>query len=406
MSPLFLAVALPAAAASAPPPPVQWAWPSGPAYFHVETGIFTPLGYRYYAAENADVIAGQVQVKADIACTAKPEGKNRYVSCTFAWLEVTGQAQRDYEHAEMAGIMAEWSRDIGAATVSFVHTPDGRMRDFDIVGLPPRETSRIGNMQEQQRILMQRTLCLFDLQLPTDGADWVRGWTNKQLGQVLQLQTQTGTTGSADVKHRRDTDTFGLVTIASEGRATLSTGGAVDSEGARLVDVQLRGLTHFDPADGLLAWRDVTLDGRYTASSHMTGSDVSFFQAGAIQRIAEPGARGSAPISVGAMRAPKVSVAAPAPADGAALVPFAELGMQPLFVKGMPDAAKPYDLPLTKVGARVNVGADGRATGVTVTSGYEALVKSTIDALTGATFPARGGPYATDVEVEWRPDAQ
>lgn len=405
MSPLLLVVALPAAAASAPPPPVQWAWPAGPAYFHVETGLFTPLGYRYFAAENADAIAGQVQVKADVACTAKPEGKNRYVSCTFAWLEISGQAQRDYEQAEMNGIFAEWSRDVGASTVSFVHTPDGRMRDFDMTGLPPRETSRIGQMQEQQRILLQRALCLFDLQLPTDGADWVRGWTSKQPGQVLQLQTQTGTTGAAEVMHRRGTDTFGLVAITSDGRATLSAGGAVDSEGSRFVDVQLSGTTYFD-ADGTMAWRDVTLDGRYTAASHMTGSDVSFFQAGAIQRIAEPGPRGSAPISLGAMRAAKVSVAAPAPADGAALVPFAELGMQPLFVKGMPEAAKPYDLPLTKVGARVTIGADGRVTGVTVTSGYASLVKATETALSQATFPVRGGPYAVDVEVEWRPEAQ
>jgi len=401
MGTLLLALVLPAAAAYVPPPPVQWTWPAGPAYFHVEMGLYTPLGYRYYAAENADAIVGQVQVKADVACQAKPEGKGHHVTCTFSWLEITGAAQRDYEQAELGGIFAEWSRDIGGTTITFSQTADGRMRAFDMTGLPARETARIGSMQEQQRILLQRALCLFDLQLPTDGADWVRGWTVKQTGQVLQLQTVTGTSGAAEVKHKRGDDQFGLVSIVSEGRATLSAGSAVDSEGARLVDVQLQGLTQFDPADGFLVWRDVTLDGRYTSGSHLTGSDVSFFQAGAIQRIPAPGSRGSAPISVGAMRAPKVKVAAP---DVGPLVPFVDLGMQPLFVKGMPDAAKPYDLPLTAVGARVAVGADGRVTGVTVTRGYAVLVKSTENALSEAQFPARSAPYAVDVEVEWRPE--
>jgi hypothetical protein len=84
-------------------------------------------------------------------------------------------------------------------------------------------------------------------------------------------------------------------------------------------------------------------------------------------------------------------------------VPFADLKMDALFVKGMPDAAKPLSLPVTSVKARVVVNADGVPLSVTAFSGFAALGAPTEQALLGATFPKRGGTYAVDLDVEWRP---
>ena len=51
------------------------------------------------------------------------------------------------------------------------------------------------------------------------------------------------------------------------------------------------------------------------------------------------------------------------------------------------------------------IGAEGRARTVRAYEGFEVLATPTENALLAAAFPVRSGPYAVDVEVEWRPAA-
>jgi hypothetical protein len=81
------------------------------------------------------------------------------------------------------------------------------------------------------------------------------------------------------------------------------------------------------------------------------------------------------------------------------------LKIDPFFVKGMPEEAKPLDLPKTVVRARVEIGAEGRARTVRAYEGFEVLATPTENALLAAAFPVRPAPYAVDVDVEWRPAA-
>jgi hypothetical protein len=278
------------------------------------------------------------------------------------------------------------------------------MREFDMKGGLDRSNAREGAMIESQRVLLQRLFCFFDLPLTTDAKDWVRGWKQKGDSQLMQLQTTYGTAGATDMKHEHAGERYGLTVIATTGHATLSSGAALDAEnGSRLVDVRLAGETLFDPGPGTFVWRDFQLDGRLTVSAQEAGSGAEYFQTGAIERVEEFPAPGDIPLTVAALRAPKLTDAPPPGPAGAALVPFADLGMAQLFVAGLPAAAQELGLPKSVVSARVVVGADGIPTSVKAWRGYAALATATETALTAAKFPAKGTPYVVDVELEWRP---
>ncbi len=389
-----------AALAAVPAPPVSWAWPSEPAHFHLETLLLTPRGKFYFAKENLDADIGEVRVRADTTCTAKPEGKNAFVTCTFAWIDITGRARAAFEQEEVDAILQEWATDLAGARVSFVHTATGQMREIDLEGLPERRWAREGAIQADQRILMRRVFALFDLPLPTKGEDWVRGWISKQAGEIWQLQTGTGTSGAAEAAFKQQEGPFGTVDVFMSGRATLAPGAAVDSSGAAFVDVRAESHAWFDPGPGLLVFRDLFFEGRRTASSVQVGADVDVLHIAAIQRLTAPGTKDVLPLSVAARRAPRVSVAPPPPA--ATLVPFESLGMAPLFVTKFPEAVQTWALPTTTVKARVEVNANGSVASVKAFDGYEALTRPTEDALSNVNFAPRDSAYTVDVAVEWR----
>ncbi|MFZ5475694.1 MAG: hypothetical protein ACOZNI_02865 [Myxococcota bacterium] len=401
----LLALALPALAADAAPAPVQWAWPDAqPVRYHVETEILTPRGHRYLATKNLDALAGSVRLKVDAECAAKASGKGWLVSCKLPYTSLTGTSSKPYEQEKFDRILVEWSEMLGTTTVEFFHTKDGKLKEFDTKVPPGRTDARINYIIEAQRILLQRAFCAFDLPLAASGDDWKRGWPQKGDAQLVHLQTTTGTVAASEIKHVHDGTRYGLVVVGTSGRSTVATGGSVDAgSGGTTVDVKLAGEAMFDPANGQLAYRDFTLDGRRTAQANVTGSDVDFYQALALQRVDAFPKPGEAPIPISAQRATQLDRAAPDLPAGVALVPFADLGMQPLFVAGLPESGKTLQLPASSVKARVLVGADGVVKEATALSGYEVLAKPTEEALKSAAFPKREADYAVDLEVEWRP---
>ena len=383
-----------------------WKWPVGEVQrFHLETEIISPRGnIRYFAANNLDARPGAVKVGIDAGCVAKPEGKTQIVRCTFHQVQIRGQAWDMGETARMDTIFGEWSRDIAASTVEMEIAPDGRVRTLDYIPGKEQSNRREGYVAETQRALLQRVFAVFDLPLSAEEKDWIRGWKQKSSSSLMQLQTIGGTAGAFEITHTPRGERDGYTLIETVGRGTLAAGAAVDAmQGSRNVDVRLSGETLFDPAKGLFVWRDVTLDGQLMVSAQQAGSGAELFQVSAVQWMAEFPPPGELPLSIPAQKAPRLSGAPPALPEGVALVPFAELGMQPLFVAGHPEAAKRLALPAVKVKARVVVSATGGPTRVTPYDGYNVFATPTQDALLGATFPARGAPYAVDVEVEWRP---
>lgn len=381
--------------------PVAWNWPTAaPLKFHLETTIYTPRGIRYNSKENLDAIAVRTDLVVDADCQAKAEGKGWLVNCSFAYVKVAGDGALPDDDTEMPRILDEWSAGLKGARVEWVTTTDGKMRVFDLKGISGYD-SRTNYIVEQQRALLSRAFSLFDLPVTTSDDDWKRGWLQKG-GNFLQLYTLSGTAGASELRHKPQGVDSGLWAIQSAGNAVLTPSAALDSEGAALIDVRVQGTTYFDTNRGVIEYRDATFDGRRTASSVDVGSDADYFQISALQRVDAFLPEGQAPPSVLAQRAPKVNTPPPELPAGVSLVPFAELGMSPLFIPSMPAEARPLKLATTKVGARVLVGPDGVPTSATVTSGYTILAETARLALLGARFPARPAPYAVDVEVEFR----
>lgn len=378
-----------------------WTWPTGqPVRYHLETALLTPRGVSVKARANTDARAASIQLVVDAECVATPVGKNREIRCTLPWVAMSGEGLTDAENDNMERISAEWSTDLRAATVVMLITAEGRLKEFDLQGLKA-ENARVRDMHEDQRIYLLRAFSLLDFPLATDPDAWKRGWEQKGGSPIWNLITQQGTVGAGSLLHKPLGESDGLYSINTEGRAVVSSGEALDAaSGGRPVDLRAVGTAQVDVAKGLLAWRDLTIEGRVTASNAEAGSDVEFGQVSAIQLVDAFQPDGAAPPSLAAIRAPKVDNPPPELPPGVALVPFAELGMQPLFVPDMPPGAQ--DLPTGTMYARVFVGADGVPTSVGVYRGFAALVEPCRLALKGARFPARATAYAVDVEVEYR----
>lgn len=381
--------------------PVAWNWPTAaPTKYHLETTIYTPRGVRYDSKVNLDAHAVRTDVVADAECGAQAEGKGWVVSCSFAWVKIGGEGATADDQTEIPAIFAEWSEGLKAARVEWFTTADGKMKSFDLKTTAGSD-ARTNYIVEQQRALLARVFAPFDLPIPTSDDDWKRGWTQKS-GVFLQLYTVSGTAGAAELKHQPQGAERGLWSIQSAGHAILTPSAALDQDGAALIDVRIAGTTYFDSERGIIEYRDAVFDGRRTASSVEVGTDADFYQVSAIQRVDAFPPPGQSPPSVLAERAPKVDTPPPEPPAGVSLVPFAELGMQPLYIPSIPPEARALNLKTAKVGARVFVSPEGIPTSATVTSGLTVLAETARLALLGARFPTRPAPYAVDVEVEFR----
>lgn len=396
---MLLALLTPALAGAIP----AWHWPPGEVQrFHIETELVTPRGVRYNAAENIDARAGIVKIRADTACTAKPDGKGNIVTCTFAYIDMKAQPQMPDEAPKLDKIMEEWTVDLAGTTVELELGADGRLKYFDTKAKRVQTTQREGYNLEQQRILLQRVFAPLDFPITTDDKDWVRGWSQKSPSALMVLQTISGTVGAVEMKHKHIDDQDGMPVIETTARATLSAGAAVDAgSGGRQIDVKLAGQTIFDATRGMMMWRDFVIDGRLTVSSQLAGDSREYSQVGAIQWVPEFPVPGEIPPSLTALRAPKLDGKAPDVVGEQVL--FSSLGMNPLYVEGHPEGARSLQLGKTKVKARVVVGADGLTSSAKAFEGYAALGPATEAALGAARFPARGAAYTVDVEVEWRP---
>lgn len=399
---LLLSSLLLAAPAEAAVP--AWGWVSGqPVLFHTETEILTPRTNRYEALHNLDALAIRVHVTADTTCTPVPLGKSAWeLTCTFAYVKVTGVSAARDEQAELDEILSEWSTRLLPTKVHLNMGKDGKWRTFDLEGLVRTDT-RSALVNDTMRTLMQRVFAPFDLQLPPEGDDWTRGWTQKGVTPVLYLQTGSGTVGGADVKFTPRGEAEGLYTILMGGKASLSKGAALDSTGTQVLDTRIAGTVLWDMQKGMLAYRDFTTECYLTASSVETGSGAEYAQITALQRVDAFNADGSAPLPIAAQRAAKTDTAPMELPSGVPLVAFSELGMNALFLPEFPPEAKALGLKTATVSVRVIVGADGRVTDARLYKGYTLLSQGVEQALKAARFPVRGdAAYAVDVDVEVR----
>lgn len=397
----LLSIAAPPAAAGIP----AWNWPEGqPVMYHIESLVVRPrTGNPVAAKRNLEAYARELKLVADATCTPKAVGKSAVeVTCSFAYLKFSGRELMPGDQPQVDEILTEWSSDVAAGRVVLTMGRDGKMRQFDLQGLTMRD-QRESTIRDNQRSVLQRAFAPFEFMMPEDPDAWKRGWEQKGGNALLLLPGTLGTAGAAALKHQPKGDYDGLFLVRTTGHASLSPGGAVEANATALViDTQVDSTTWWDVAAGLPVYRDLTLSGYRTASSAESSSGAEFYQVTAIQKVDAFLPDGKAPIPITAVRSPKYKEPAPELPAGTKSVPFAELGMAPLYLPDMPDGAKTAGLPTSVVKCRVLVNADGSVKEVWPYEGYVLLGEAVDPALRAARFPARAEPYGVDIEVEVR----
>lgn len=397
----MLVLALFASSALAARPTWQWDY-SKPVNYYLHTEYRFPETLYVVARQNLDERVGSLKITGETTCLPAKLGKSTELTCTFSYLNFSAAPTGSSKQADVDKVMADWNDYLKTVKVDFVLSPEGKLRDFDIGGLE-RKTLRDGELIEWFRIYLMRLFSPIDLPLTKDDKDWVRGWSDNSLGMMLQLPFASGTAGAGTLTSRFVEERFGLYQVFTEGRATVGAGAAVDSSAnGGLVDIRAAGEAWIDPA-GILLFRGYQTDAERLASSSTGGAGHYVQQDSMLQRVDAFAADHSRPISVLGQRAPQRADPVPAPAAGIVTVEYASLGMDPLFLKGFPQVAQGYDLPVSTVRALVVVNTDGRAEKVTVYQGYELLVEHVERGLQQAKFPVKDHFYAVDVAVEVRP---
>ncbi len=388
----------------------RWTWAAGtPTRWHLETQIFTPHMLGLSSVDEKGVFskanARLTNLVIDTECTPAALGKNTLLTCTFSYVDFKGEPAALPADDKLPEIYAEWSKKLAQGRVELVMDSHGRIKAFDLQGMH-RVNTQSAEVIEMQRVVLQRAFCLFELPLPDTTDDFKRGWKQTSTSALMQLTTTSGTGGAYDMQFTAGPVSDDLLPIELYGRGTLSYGSALDATtGSRLVSTTLTSLAEFDLKLGLPVWRNATLDGRLTSASASAGSDAEFYQVSVIQKVDAFLPNGEAPISLMASRAPKRDLPPPEITAGLELVPFATLGMDPLFVPTMPLSGKQLGLPTTIMTSRLEVADDGHVTAASTYKGYEALAGACELALRGAMFKSLGKAYAVDVDVEFRKEA-
>ena len=398
------------ARAAAPIP--AWAWPTEEVKFHLETRLTTPQGTRYYATANQDAVAAQVHVSVDVACRATADGRDVWsIRCVPVHLHMDGVSAEGEPAEDLSLVLDDWERQLRSATFTLRQGRDGRVRQFDMEGLP-RKDLRGARVIEAQRVLMLRAFSPFDLRLSDDPDAWVRGWEEYALSPAWQLPTQYGTAGTAILRFTPSHVDAELPSLRYAGRASAVVAVTLDDltgavaaadrrYGGALSTAWLSGSALFNPAAGVIEWRDLQMEVSQNAAR--AGSGGWLLQISALQRVDAFNANGSAPLSVAALRAPMLPGTPPADLLDGPLLAFAELGMNALYLPRVPKEAEPLGLDHALLRARVWVDGQGRVTRAVAFEGFEILAWPVEQALRGASFTARPeGPYVVDVEVDVR----
>lgn len=401
MVPRMLILALLAATADAAMP--SWTWEYGKAvkyYLRTDYKYGDTLPIR--ARINASARASTMLMEAESTCLPEKLGKNTEMSCTFDYLRFSGTPAGSSTQADVDDVLKDWNEFAKPAKVSFVVRADGKITEFDIGGLE-RKTKIDGDLIEYFRVMFMRLYSPLDLPLAKTEQDWIRGWKDESMGMLLQLPFSSGTAGAGTLTSKYVTEKYGLYQVFTDGRATAAPGGAVDSSAnGGLVDIRVAAEAWIDPA-GAILFRGYSTDAERISSSAGSRRGRYLQQTSMVQRVESFAADHSAPISVLGQRAPKRADAKPVAPEGVVTVDFATLGMEPLFIQGMPQVAQGYELPVSTTQAFVVVNTDGKAEKVTYYAGYELLAEHVERGLMQARFPVKDHFYAVDVAVQVRP---
>jgi hypothetical protein len=117
--------------------------------YYMDNEFFWGKGVKASARENINTRMQGFRMRAEAECVAKPYGKNTELRCTLPWILFTADPQNDSQE-RIDLVMADWMDYTHPVKISFLVTPDGRLREFDVNGLPEGNI-REGQLADQMR---------------------------------------------------------------------------------------------------------------------------------------------------------------------------------------------------------------------------------------------------------------
>jgi len=245
-------------------------WPDSPVRYHLETLIETPRSYLHVGRNNLQSRATRHGVRADVTCRGSLDKKRWGVDCSLDEVAFGGHAPGDDAEA-LKAIFAQYKEMLSGASVSLTITDTGRVSAMKLVG-PTKSDARTGQMLETLHLFLRRLFSPLDLQLPKNGDDKGKKWRHRGAPMALELLTRYGTAGGIVLEHQVTGRTDALVDVSSSGRGSVTSGDTLEAGAGSLMRIESTGRGQLDSASGLIVWREIATQAKYTVSAYDTGS--------------------------------------------------------------------------------------------------------------------------------------
>lgn len=314
---LILGVFLPTTASANE---LAWGWKNGEKVrYRLETVINMPYGTWFLATNNLEARANESTQVIETTCVAQGEFETGWdLRCQLDKVRFSGMATPGDEQ-KLARIFKEYNEQLNGKSVEFELSSTGRIRAFKLKGVD-QNYSRSSFVFEQVRLLLLRSFGLLELELPRKGTAKGDAWKQGGTPVLLTLRSSEGTAGGMNLRHSVKERSVSALVIESDGRATVSPGGAVEAAGSMLIGLRLSGTADFDIARRLLLRREYIAIAEKTVSSNETRDPIYYREMGLLEMIRP--AKASEPAR-NEPTAPKVETA---PAPPVRALPTAQAG--------------------------------------------------------------------------------
>jgi hypothetical protein len=244
-------------------------WPVEPVSYQLETVIDTPRSTRHVGSKNVEARSTRLRVTAEVTCTGQLSGKKWQVRCDVDGITFQGRSATGTGEALQA-IFNEYQSMLANAAVELSIADNGRITGLKMDGVEKTD-ARTGEMLETLHLVFRRLFAPMDLQLPKNGDAKGKSWRQRGSPMALELMTRFGTAGGMVLDHEVTAQDGAMFDIGSKGRGGVTSGDTLEAGAGALMRIQTTGRGRFDSADGVIIWRQIGTNARFTVSAFDSG---------------------------------------------------------------------------------------------------------------------------------------
>jgi hypothetical protein len=252
----------------------------------VATEITTPLTFTLKKDENAEFATQEILVRSVIACSKDWKlGPKRYeVGCKLEDISLKAAvAERRVNEADVAraqSVLDEIDVKLTGALLQLQVADDGRVTALSLDGIDT-STSRERTIQETMRQILSRQVVGFNLKLRKYNQLNEGKWQEYN-SSIMSMPMPDGTPSGSNLVVHYLNRFRGELIVQSIGKGV----SAVPLVPPRNYELELIGVSRFDPNEGFMLERVWALTGKESAGSFLThGGD--YFSAGRILMLGE-----------------------------------------------------------------------------------------------------------------------